>query len=77
MDPQTPLDELVCLWSGSGAFRAEIARDLLSDAGIETSVFDAASYRMLHAVPVRLMLRARDVHRALDVLRDLELAPHN
>jgi hypothetical protein len=26
---------------------------------------------------VRLLLRARDVHRALDVLRDLELAPHN
>jgi hypothetical protein len=45
-------------------------RDLLSDAGIKPFVFDAASYRMLHAVPVRLMLRASDVHRALDVLRD-------
>ncbi|MGH7864026.1 MAG: DUF2007 domain-containing protein [Candidatus Binataceae bacterium] len=56
-----------------------MARDILDQAGIDAFVFDEHFGKMIFlggaAIPPRLMVLAKDVERALEVLKDFGFEP--
>lgn len=69
-----PEAELVEVFSSINPLQVRIARDLLSDTGIECFVFDEQASRMLGttaAVFARLMVHAERREEALEQLKNL------
>lgn len=66
--------ELVEVFSSIDPMQVRIARDLLSDSGIECFVFDEETSRMLGttaAIPARLMVHAARKGEAQEQLKNL------
>lgn len=66
--------ELVEVFSSIDPMQVRIARDLLSDSGIECFVFDEETSRMLGttaAIPARLMVHAARKDEAQEQLKNL------
>jgi hypothetical protein len=66
--------ELVEVFASMDSLQVSIARDFLTEAGIENFVFDDESSRMLGstaAVPTRLMVHADRADEAHERLKDL------
>jgi len=69
-DPEELQEVLACI----DPFQAQMARDLLTEAGIEVFLFDSDSSRMLGsigAVPTRIMVHADKAVEAREALKDL------
>ena len=67
-------EELKEVLASIDQMQVEIARDLLTEGGIECFIFDEDSSRMLGsaaAVPTRLMVHADDYQEALQALKEL------
>jgi Putative prokaryotic signal transducing protein len=67
-------DELEEVFASIDPTQMQIARDLLTQAGIECFVFDTESSRMLGttaAIPSRLMVHAHAARDALERLKEL------
>jgi hypothetical protein len=67
-------DELKQVLASIDPTQIEMARDLLSEGGIECFIFDEDSSRMLGsaaAVPARLMVHVEDYEEALEALKEL------
>ncbi|HEY2664454.1 MAG TPA: DUF2007 domain-containing protein [Candidatus Binataceae bacterium] len=67
-------DELKQVLATIDPTQMEMARDLLTEGGIECFIFDEDSSRMLGsaaAVPARLMVHVDDYEEALQALKEL------
>ena len=70
--------ELVEVFEGADPVQLQVVRDMLEQAGIEISVFDKMSARMLGTtlgVPERVMVHKDDEQEAIARLKDLGLVP--
>ncbi len=71
--PQDP-DELREVLATIDPIQIQIARDMLTEAGIESFVFDTESSRMFGSapgVPSRLMVHTERADEALQILKEL------